>query len=170
MWERRRIFGKVVCCRAKMDKTSKTQTFYIMMGWHDIDTLAKKEKSNSMPNVILIIKHTTTNEYKHWCNAMNSKAFVSRVCFGCKSFKEELNQRCNLAWKCKNIHSSSCLIWLFYHWERENSDLYYSRIKLLGSCLFLQSVPANQDANRLHILRERERAYKGKNLPSCTRE
>ena len=35
--------------------------------------------------------------------------------------------------------------------ERENSELYYSRIKILGSCLFLQSVPANLHANRLHI-------------------
>ena len=34
--------------------------------------------------------------------------------------------------------------------ERENSELYYSRIKILGSCLFLQSVPAN-------LQRERER-------------
>ena len=36
--------------------------------------------------------------------------------------------------------------------ERENSELYYTRIKILGSCLFLQSVPlANLRANRLHI-------------------
>ena len=27
--------------------------------------------------------------------------------------------------------------------ERENSELYYTRIKIVGSCLFLQSVPAN---------------------------
>ena len=33
----------------------------------------------------------------------------------------------------------------------QNSELYYSRIKILGSCLFLQSVPANLHANRLHI-------------------
>ena len=35
-------------------------------------------------------------------------------------------------------------------WEL-NSELYYTRIKILGSCLFLQSVPANLQANRLHI-------------------
>ena len=38
--------------------------------------------------------------------------------------------------------------------EREraqNSKLYYTRIKILGSCLFLQSVPANLHANRLRI-------------------
>ena len=35
--------------------------------------------------------------------------------------------------------------------ERENSELYYTRIKILGSCLFLQSVPANLHASRLHI-------------------
>ena len=35
--------------------------------------------------------------------------------------------------------------------ERENSELYYSMIKILGSCLFLQSVPANIHASRLHI-------------------
>ena len=35
--------------------------------------------------------------------------------------------------------------------ERENSELYYSRIKILGSCLFLQSVPANLHAKKLHI-------------------
>ena len=34
--------------------------------------------------------------------------------------------------------------------EGENSELYYTRIKILGSCLFLQSVPAN-----LHAKRER---------------
>ena len=33
----------------------------------------------------------------------------------------------------------------------QNSELYYSRIKILGSCLFLQSVPANIHASRLHI-------------------
>ena len=42
--------------------------------------------------------------------------------------------------------------------ERENSDLYYTRIKILGSCLFLQSVPADLQANRLHCLHvQRER-------------
>ena len=35
--------------------------------------------------------------------------------------------------------------------ERENSELYYTRIKFLGSRLFLQSVPANIPASRLHI-------------------
>ena len=35
--------------------------------------------------------------------------------------------------------------------KTENSELYYTRIKILGSCLFLQSVPANLHANRLHI-------------------
>ena len=33
----------------------------------------------------------------------------------------------------------------------QNSELYYTRIKILGSCLFLQSVPANLHARRLHI-------------------
>ena len=40
--------------------------------------------------------------------------------------------------------------------EREttqNSELYYTRVKILGSCLFLQFVPANLHANRLHIKR-----------------
>ena len=32
--------------------------------------------------------------------------------------------------------------------EGENSELYYIRIKILGSCLFLQSVPANLHAKR----------------------
>ena len=32
--------------------------------------------------------------------------------------------------------------------ERESSELYYTRIKILGSCLFLQSVPASLHANR----------------------
>ena len=36
--------------------------------------------------------------------------------------------------------------------ERENSELYYTRIKIIGSCLFLQSLPAN-----LHTERGRER-------------
>ena len=31
--------------------------------------------------------------------------------------------------------------------ERENSELYYPRIKILGSCLFLQSVPVNLHAS-----------------------
>ena len=35
--------------------------------------------------------------------------------------------------------------------ERENSELYYTRINILGCCLFLQSVPANLHAKRLHI-------------------
>ena len=36
---------------------------------------------------------------------------------------------------------------LFFPRERtQNSELYYSRIKILGSCLFLQSVPANLHA------------------------
>ena len=35
--------------------------------------------------------------------------------------------------------------------SHENSELYYTRIKILGSCLFLQSVPANIHASRLHI-------------------
>ena len=33
----------------------------------------------------------------------------------------------------------------------QNSEIYYSRIKILGNCLFLQSVPANLQAYRLHI-------------------
>ena len=33
----------------------------------------------------------------------------------------------------------------------QNSELYYTRIKILGSCLFLQSVPDNLHANRLHV-------------------
>ena len=35
--------------------------------------------------------------------------------------------------------------------EGENSKLYYTRIKILGSCLFLQSVSADLHASRLHI-------------------
>ena len=38
--------------------------------------------------------------------------------------------------------------------EREraqNSELYYTRIKILDRCLFLQSVPANLHANRPQI-------------------
>jgi len=35
--------------------------------------------------------------------------------------------------------------------EGGNSALYYSRVKILGSCLLLQSVPANLHASRLHI-------------------
>ena len=34
---------------------------------------------------------------------------------------------------------------------RQNSELYYTRIKILGSCLFLQSAPANLHAKRLHM-------------------
>ena len=34
---------------------------------------------------------------------------------------------------------------------QNGSELYYARIKILGSCLFLQSIPANLHANRLHI-------------------
>ena len=33
----------------------------------------------------------------------------------------------------------------------QNSELYYTRIKILSSCLLLQSVPANLHTNRLHI-------------------
>ena len=33
--------------------------------------------------------------------------------------------------------------------EREDSELFYPMIKILGSCLFLQSFPANLHANRL---------------------
>ena len=43
----------------------------------------------------------------------------------------------------------------------QNSEPYYTRIKISGSCLFLQSVPANLHANRPHIrdrqLRQRDR-------------
>ena len=35
--------------------------------------------------------------------------------------------------------------------ERENSELYYTRIKILGSSLFLQSVHANLHVDKLHI-------------------
>ena len=35
--------------------------------------------------------------------------------------------------------------------EKERSELYYTGINILGSCLFLQSVPANLHANKLHI-------------------
>ena len=37
--------------------------------------------------------------------------------------------------------------------QRVRSELrmYNTRIKILGGCLFLQSVPANLHANRLHI-------------------
>ena len=47
-----------------------------------------------------------------------------------------------------------CLCVCVCEGERErtqNSVLYYTRIKILGSCLFLQSVPANLHANRLHM-------------------
>ena len=37
--------------------------------------------------------------------------------------------------------------------DRENSELYYTGIKILGSCPFLQSVLANLHANMLHIKR-----------------
>ena len=41
---------------------------------------------------------------------------------------------------------------LFFPGERtQNWKVYYSRIKILGSCLFLQPVPANLNANRLDI-------------------
>ena len=49
----------------------------------------------------------------------------------------------------------------------QNSELYYTRIKVLGSCLFLQSVPAKLHANRIHIKhvceREREREREREN-------
>ena len=35
--------------------------------------------------------------------------------------------------------------------RNENSDIYYTRIKILGSCMFLQAASANLHANRLHI-------------------
>ena len=44
--------------------------------------------------------------------------------------------------------------------ERErtqNSELYYSRIEILGSCLFLQSVLANLHANKRDRERDRDR-------------
>ena len=41
--------------------------------------------------------------------------------------------------------------------ERENSELYYTRIKIIGSCLFLQSLPANLHTERGGGERERER-------------
>ena len=44
--------------------------------------------------------------------------------------------------------------------EGENSELYYTRIKILGSCLFLQSVLANLHAKRARE-REREKIEKG---------
>ena len=34
--------------------------------------------------------------------------------------------------------------------ERERSSFYYTKIKSLSSCLFLQTVPANLHASRLH--------------------
>ena len=57
---------------------------------------------------------------------------------------------------CVCVFATAILGGYFLQRERErertqNSELYYSRIKILGSCLFLQSVPAN-----LHA-RERER-------------
>ena len=33
----------------------------------------------------------------------------------------------------------------------QNSERYYTMIKILGSCLFIPFVPANLHANRLHI-------------------
>ena len=35
--------------------------------------------------------------------------------------------------------------------ERKNSELYYTKTEILGSCLFLQFVPAILHANRIHI-------------------
>ena len=37
------------------------------------------------------------------------------------------------------------------HRVRSELKMYNTRIKILGGCLFLQSVPANLHANRLHI-------------------
>ena len=34
---------------------------------------------------------------------------------------------------------------------RQRSEFYYTKIKSLGTCLFLQSIPANLHASRLHI-------------------
>ena len=46
-----------------------------------------------------------------------------------------------------NVH-----YYYYYLRERtEDSELYCSRIKILGSCLFLQSVPANLLVSGLHI-------------------
>ena len=35
--------------------------------------------------------------------------------------------------------------------QRQNSELYYTKIKILFTCLFLQSAPANPHTSRLHI-------------------
>ena len=39
---------------------------------------------------------------------------------------------------------------LTFQSHAQNSELYYTRIKIFGSCLFLQSVPAYLHASRLH--------------------
>ena len=53
--------------------------------------------------------------------------------------------------------------------ERENSELYYTRIKILGSCLFVQSVPANLHATRT-IVTKLTTAVMMKKMIRCPRE
>ena len=49
----------------------------------------------------------------------------------------------------KRVALASRDLWICHNKElrTQNSELYYSRIKILGICLFLQSVPANIHAN-----------------------
>ena len=57
--------------------------------------------------------------------------------------------------------------------ERErsqNSELYYTRIKILGSCLILQSVPANLNASRLHIKLRNNTDYRSNEKDDNKRE
>ena len=57
-------------------------------------------------------------------------------------------------------------MYIYKERERErtqNSKLYYTRVKILGSCLFLQSVPANLHANRLHINNSNNTDYRSTN-------
>ena len=46
--------------------------------------------------------------------------------------------------------------------ERENSELYCTRITILGISIFLQSVPANINAKRLHIKQLNNREGRGR--------
>ena len=62
---------------------------------------------------------------------------------------------------CWTIHCSQSQ----HPWEREreNSELYHTRIKISGSCLFLQSVPANLHANRLRMKNSNNTDYHSNN-------
>ena len=62
---------------------------------------------------------------------------------------------------CWTIHCSQSQ----HPWEREreNSELYHTRIKISGSCLFLQSVPANLRANWLRMKNSNNTDYHSNN-------